>query len=335
MTINAFLDQWLEHAVSQNVRPQTARSYADVLDRYIRPGLGPRRIDELTPLAIQKHLRDLSEQVRIKKVKDPVTEEITEVEISLSPRTIRYAHSVLSAALKQAVKWRLLAHNPASHVESPHQPRREMQAMDQQDAAAFLGAIAGTKHEALFALALVTGMRPGEYLGLRWTDVDLTPGAARVSVQRTLVWEGKEWRLDEPKTSPSRRTIPIPDSVVELLCKHRVAQAEQRLQNARSWEDHGFVFTNEIGQPLERHNLLHRHFKPALKRAGLAATLRLYDLRHSAATLLLRAGINPKVASERLGHASVVMTLDTYSHVLPDMQREASDKMEELLFGSK
>ena len=114
-----------------------------------------------------------------------------------------------------------------------------------------------------------------------------------------------------------------------------VSQFEQRLRVGEAWEDNGLVFTNEIGQPLERHNLLKRHFKALLRAAGLPASLRLYDLRHSAATLLLTAGVHPKVASERHGHSSIVMTLDTYSRVQPDMQKEASDKMEELLFGKR
>jgi integrase len=173
-------------------------------------------------------------------------------------------------------------------------------------------------------------MRPGEYLALKWSDIDLDRGMA--TVQRTLVRAKEGWQFGEPKTSNARRTLPMPPTVTELLRQHRVSQLEQRLRVGDAWEDNGLVFNNEIGQPLERHNLLNRHFKPLLKAAGLPGSLRLYDLRHSAATLLLTAGIHPKVASERLGHSSIVMTLDTYSHVQPDMQKEASDKMEELLF---
>ncbi|MFI5166711.1 MAG: site-specific integrase [Thermoanaerobaculales bacterium] len=229
-------------------------------------------------------------------------------------------------------------------MEQPRQPRREMRALGKEEAARFLEALHGTEHEALFVLALATGMRPGEYLGLGWKDVDLEKGT--VTIQRTLVQiKGKwglrtsvgtkeRWSFGEPKTSRGRRTLPIPASVVDLLLQHRVHQLEQRLQVANVWEDHDLVFANEIGQPINRYNLVNRHFKPLVRKAGLAPTLRLYDLRHSAATLLLAAGIHPKVASERLGHASIVMTLDTYSHVLPDMQKEASDKMEELLFGN-
>jgi integrase len=206
-----------------------------------------------------------------------------------------------------------------------------MQALGKDQAAVFLEALHGTKHEVLFTLALATGMRPGEYLALKWSDIDLDRGM--VTVQRTLVRTKGGWQFGEPKTSKARRTLPIPPTVTKLLRQHRVSQLEQRLKVADAWEDNGLVFTNEIGQPLERHNLLSRHFKPLLGKAGLPKTLRLYDLRHSAATLLLTAGIHPKVASERLGHSSVVMTLDTYTHVQPNMQKEASDKMEELLFG--
>ena len=331
MTLNVYLDHWLEASVKQGVRTQTAESYRDVLDRYVRPGLGARRVDQLTALAIQRHLQALGERVTTRRVQDSATGKLKKVERRLSPRTIRYAYSVLSAALKQAVKWRIIPHNPATDVEVPRQPRREMQALGKDQAVEFLEAVRGTKHEVLFTLALATGMRPGEYLALKWSDIDLDRGM--VTVQRTLVRTKGGWHFGEPKTSRARRTLPIPSTVTAMFRQHRVSQLEQRMKVADAWEDNGLVFTNEIGQPLERHNLLNRHFKPLLKAAALPVTLRLYDLRHSAATLLLTAGIHPKVASERLGHSSIVMTLDTYSHVQPDMQKEASDKMEELLFG--
>jgi len=130
-----------------------------------------------------------------------------------------------------------------------------------------------------------------------------------------------------------RRAVPIPASVVEALRRHKSGQLQERLKLGGAWEQPDLVFTNEVGGFVGRSNLLQRQFRKALNAAGLPVTLRLYDLRHTAATLLLVAGVHPKVASERLGHASITMTLDTYSHVMPDMQREASDKMEELLFG--
>jgi integrase len=339
LTLNQFLDRWLD-SVKQSVRPQTAESYAYVLDRYVRPGLGGRRLEQVTALAIQGHFQTLAEQVFARRVHAPKPANPDEAadkdapayvtrEYTLSARTVRYAYSILSAALKQAVRWRILTFNPAADVDKVRQPRREMQALGADEAKRFLAAIEGTRFEALFKLAVFTGMRPGEYLALKWQDIDLKKGA--ITVQRTLVKTAAGYRFDEPKTDRSRRTVPIPASVVEALRRHKSEQLQQRLKLGGSWEQPDLVFTNEVGGFVGRSNLLQRQFRTALKVAGLPVTLRLYDLRHTAATLLLAAGVHPKVASERLGHASITMTLDTYSHVLPDMQREASDKMEELL----
>src|SRR5215216_4760731 len=153
-------------------------------------------------------------------------------------------------------------------------------------------------------------------------------------VQRTLVWRRKDggWYFAEPKTARSRRTIPLPSSLVRGMREHRRRQAEQRLKAGPKYQNHDLVFATAEGSPLMPRNLLSRHFKPTLKRAELPASIRLYDLRHSCATLLLSAGENPKVVSERLGHASVAMTLDVYSHVLPTMQQAAADRLERLLF---
>jgi integrase len=175
-------------------------------------------------------------------------------------------------------------------------------------------------------------MRPEEYLGLRWVDVDFVK--ATVVVKRALVWrtKGGGWYFTEPKTSRSRRTIPLPSSMIRCLVQHKRRQSEERLKLGSEWQDHDLVFTTGLGTPLNISNLTRKHFKPALERAGLPKTIRLYDLRHTCATLLLGAGENPKVVSERLGHASIILTLDVYSHVLPDMQRAATDKLENLLF---
>ncbi|HEV2826380.1 MAG TPA: site-specific integrase [Pyrinomonadaceae bacterium] len=163
-------------------------------------------------------------------------------------------------------------------------------------------------------------------------DVDMTK--ATVTVQRSLVWrtKGGGWYFTQPKTSRSRRTIPLPPSMAVALVEHKRRQSEERMKLGADWQDHGLVFTTPLGSPLNISNLTSKHFKPALRRAGLPTTVRLYDLRHTCATLLLCAGENPKVVSERLGHASIVLTLDVYSHVLPDMQRAATDKLENLLF---
>jgi integrase len=171
-------------------------------------------------------------------------------------------------------------------------------------------------------------MQPQEYLALKWSDIDLKKGTA--TVRRAIVWSQKKgvgWHFDEPKTSRSRRTIPLPASTVKALIEHRRRQGEERLRVGSEWQDHGLVFTTKFGSPIDIPTLTKQWFKPALSKAELPV-FRLYDLRHTHATLLLSNGENPKVASERLGHSTIVLTLDTYSHVLPDMQEEAARRIE-------
>jgi integrase len=251
----------------------------------------------------------------------------------LSARTVRYVHAVLRSSLKHAVRLRMLQANPAEVVELPRQERKEMKALSQEDATKFLAAAAADAYAVVFSFALATGMRPEEYLGLLWKDVDLVKGTA--TVQRTLVWrEGGGWYFGEPKTARSRRTIPLPPSVLKSLVEHRRRQLETRMLAGDSYQKNDLVFANTDGGPLHIRNLTNRHYKKILERAGLSKTFRLYDLRHSCATLLLSANEHPKVVSERLGHASITLTLDTYSHVLPSMQQAATEKLESLLWGT-
>jgi len=175
-------------------------------------------------------------------------------------------------------------------------------------------------------------MRPEEYLALKWSDVELGRGVA--IVRRALVWrKGGGWYFDEPKTSRSRRTVPLPVSLVKSLAAHKRKQSEARLKVGSLYQNNDLIFATGEGSPHNSRNLTNRHFRPILKRAGLSLDFRLYDLRHSCATLLLSVGENPKVVSERLGHASIVLTLDTYSHVLPTMQEDASQKLKRIMFG--
>jgi integrase len=174
-------------------------------------------------------------------------------------------------------------------------------------------------------------MRPEEYLGLQWKDIDFQNGT--VTVQRVVVWRSKiGWYFSEPKTPRSRRSIPIPGSIVNSIVEHKRRQLEERLKSGQMYQNNDLVFATSAGTPLLQRNIVRRHFKPILKRAGLSESLRLYDLRHSCATLLLAANENPKVVAERLGHASIRMTMDVYSHVLPSMQKAATDKLEAMLF---
>jgi integrase len=313
LSLNGFLDDWLASAAKPRVSERTYAEYAALLRRYVREPLGKIMLSDLRALQIQNLYSQMQER-------------------GLSARVVRYTHAVLSSALKQAVRWGMLHRNPAELVQLPKLNRKEMRAMSPEESSRFLAALENDRYAALFSLALSTGMRPEEYLGLRWSDVD--SAKATVTVQRALVWrtKGGGWYFTEPKTSRSRRTIPLPASMILALTEHKRHQSEERLRLGSEWQDNGLVFTTALGTPLNISNLTAKHFKPALKRAGLPKTIRLYDLRHSCATLLLSAGENPKVVSERLGHASITLTLDVYSHVLPDMQKAATDKLENILF---
>lgn len=191
-----------------------------------------------------------------------------------------------------------------------------------------LQAIEGDPLEALYLLALTTGMRQGELLSLKWADVDLEAGHVQV---RSSVRKGKEgFVFSEPKTSASRRQVALTMSAVAALYRHRACQLEQRMADGPLWQDNDLVFPDVFGMPFNGITLLRREFLPLLKRAGLPL-IRFHDLRHTAATLMLLKGAHPKIVSEMLGHASVSITLDLYSHVLPNMQREAAETMDQLL----
>lgn len=316
VTVNEYLDKWLLVAAKPRLKERTYEDYGQYLKRYIRPRIGKLKLSKLKPLDIQGIYTWMLEN-------------------KLSPRTVRFAHAILSSALKQAVKWQIIPSNPATMVDLPQNHRKEMKALSPKEAKQFLDAAKKDKWFVIFSLAISTGMRPEEYLGLQWKDIDLEKGTA--IVQRALVWKrkGGGWSLQEPKTSQSRRMIPLPTSVVSELKRHRKKQLEERIGLGAAYQNFDFVFATEIGTPILTSNLTRRHFKPILKDAELPENIRLYDLRHSCATLLLAAGENPKVVSERLGHATIVLTLDTYSHVLPSMQQSATAKLEDLLYSKK
>jgi len=206
-----------------------------------------------------------------------------------------------------------------------------MDVLNQDEVGAFLNVLQGERFATMLSFALATGCRPEEFYALQWKDVDFERGTA--IIRRALITHrtGGGWHFGEPKTKQSRRTIPLPVSTIRELRTHRRQQLEAKLKLGTAWSDFDLVFASEIGTPLNPPNVT-RAFKKALERAKIRTSIRLYDLRHTTATLLLQAGINPKVVSERLGHSTIVLTLDVYSHVLPNMQKEATAQLEEMIF---
>jgi integrase len=305
--VDEFLDHWLKTAVKPKVRAKTHRDYAAMLRRYIRPAIGARILASLSPLEIQA-----AYQVMIDR--------------KLSARTVRYAHAVLRAAIRQAIRWQLLLNDPTQGVELPREQCREMSVLTTEQARSFLRTASHSPQECIFAVALTTGMRPSEYLALCWRDIDWDRGT--ISVVRTLHRNEGQWTFADTKRVRSRRVVKLQMWVLDLLRKLKGGVGEAEAACDSVFAD--LIFTTTRGEPTSEEYLVKKHFKPLLREAGLP-NIRLYDLRHTSATLALTVGVAPKVVSEQLGHASAAFTLDTYSHVLPHMQEEAAAKMEAAL----
>ena len=307
----AFLTAWLEDVARPNLRPRVFVRYRELLTLHAIPTLGARPLAKVTP-------QDMQALYRVK------------LEEGLAPRTVGHLHRVLHRALADALRWGLVARNVCDAVKPPKVQAQEMRALSPNEARQLLTAAAGDPLQALYVVAVTVGLRQGELLGLKWADVDLDAG--RLQVRRSIARvNGQGWIEQEPKSAKSRRSVALTRLAVESLYRHRRRQLERRVK-ALAWEDNGFVFANEVGRPLTPQNLTQRSFLPLLERAGLPR-VRFHDLRHTAATLLLAQGVHPKVVQEMLGHSTVSLTLDVYSHVTPTLQSEAAEKMQAVLAG--
>ncbi len=307
-TTGAYLGEWLE-SVRPTLRPRTWARYEQIVRVHAAPAIGRIPLARLRPEDLQKLYSAL-------------------VAAGSAPATVLHVHAVLHRALRQAERWGAVGRNVATLVDRPRLVRHEMRTLSPEESRALLDAATADRVGALYVLALTSGMREGELLGLRWRDVDFDAGAVRV--RHTLQRTRAGLTLSEPKTAHSRRQVVLTRTALAALRRHRIAQAEERLRLGAAWEDLDLVFANEIGRPFEAANLVHRSFLPLLARAGLPR-VRFHDLRHSAATLLLGRGVHPKIVAEQLGHATIAITLDLYSHVTPTMQREAAATMDGLL----
>jgi integrase len=243
---------------------------------------------------------------------------------NLAASTVAKTHGIIHHALKDAMRDGLVSRNVADSVDPPKVHKRPMVTYTPEQVDKLLTAIEGHKHETLWTLALTSGMRLGELLSLKWGDVDLASGYLSVREGRTITAKG---RIDGPgKTDSARRRIKLTSDAVASLKAHRTRQLEQKLWLGAAWHDLDYVFPSEIGTAGDHSNVLHA-FHKVTDRARLPR-LRVHDLRHTAATLMLLKGVPAKVVSEMLGHASIAITLDLYSHVLPDMQDQAVAAME-------
>ena len=306
-TVATHLKSWLGGARA-HLRHRTWVRYEELARLHVLPALGAIPLGRLEPSDVKVMQQRM-------------------LEAGASPSSTRQARAVLHGALTEAVRWGFVARNVAGLVRPPQKPAHEMRTLTQPEVEALFAAAAGDRLEALWVLAATVGMRQGELLGLRWRYVDLDRGVLSVCGSLTRGPEGL--MITDPKTARSKRRVALPAIAVEALRRQRATQAGERLRAGAAWTDRDLVFSNEVGGPLTADKLLRARFRPLLRIAALPP-IRFHDLRHTAATRLLEQGVHPKVVSEMLGHASVAITLDIYSHVSPDMQRQAVSALDAL-----
>jgi integrase len=304
-----YLGEWLAH-VRGRVRTKTYEGYEALIRRYALPAIGDIPLLATTPLDLQHLYSSL----------------LSDTDHPISAGTVLNLHLVLTQAFGQAVRWGVLGSNPAAGAQPPRPRRAELAVVDAALAARILEAIAGHPLELPCAIAVATGMRRGEILGLRWADLDAEFKVAHI--KRSLQATRGGLMLESPKTPRSRRAVELPQFLVPHLERQREDQGRRRELLGTAWEQSDHVVDGGDGSPLHP-DALSGGWRRFLKKAGLPH-VRFHDLRHAHATLMLLQGVHPKVVSERLGHASVGITLDTYSHVLPAMQEEAVRAFDEL-----
>jgi integrase len=314
--VGQFLTHWLEDVHRQSIRPRTYERYEEIVRLHLAPGIGHHQLQKLSPQHLQSFYKEKLEE-------------------GLSTTTVISFHNVLHKALETAVRWNLIARNTCDLVSPPRRKRFEIQPLSIQQIQQFLAVARGHRQEALFILALATGMRRGELLALKWQDLDLEQGTVQVRRILTRIpskLPGRGYEEAEPKTDKGRRSIALPSFAAEALKQHHLRQLEARLKAGPAWQDHDYVFCTSIGTHLNPTRDVLDALKSLLEKAGLPE-IRFHDLRHSSATMLLGMKVHPKIVQELLGHSQIAITLDIYSHVLPTMQEEAMNKIDEALGG--
>jgi len=308
LTVKAFLTRWLEDAAQPSLRGTTYASYKGVVNGHLIPALGRIALVKLTAPDVLKYQK-------------------TKLVSGLSARTVTYHRAILRRALADAVKWELVYKNAAALASPPRAVRHEVSPFTPDEARTFLSKIPGNRLEALYVMAMGTGMRQGELLGLTWKCVNLDTGTATVKQQMQRV-NGK-LTLVEPKTAQSRRTVALPAIVVTALTAHRERQRFERKWAGSRWQDHGLVFTTTIGTPLDSANVTH-NFQKALSDAKIRKQ-RFHDLRHCAATLMLTQGADLRTIMDVLGHSTITLTANTYAHLTDATRRVAADMMDDVM----
>lgn len=307
-TLAEYFSEYLK-ANKTTIRPNTHFQYSQIVRQHILPMLGKIKLDELKPNIIQQLYSHKLDQ-------------------GISERSVLLIHAVLHKALRQAVMWGIIGWNPADGVIRPKKQHKEMKVLNDTQVRTLLLVAKGTPMHILLQIEITTGLRFGELLGLQWKDLNW--GNRQLQIQRQLNrLKSHGLTFSEPKTKAGRRTIVLGKSTISLLHDHWLLQQKMIIEFGDQWQDNDLIFPSETGTPADQSNVTKR-FKLLLIKAGLP-DIRFHDLRHTAATLMLLQGINPKIVQERLGHADISMTLNTYSHVLPSMQEDAAEKIDDIV----
>lgn len=309
VSVGEFLRQWLKDYAEVNTSPKTSEGYRSKIELYLIPKLGSLGLSKLTAQQINRLYADM-------------------ISKPLSTQTVLHTHRILKLALGHAVKWGILARNVCDAVDPPRVKRKEMVALDIPDIQRLLETAEPSPYKHVFFLALYTGLRRGELLGLRWSDVDLNHKTLSVN-QNAIRLKGNGIILTKPKTERSRRLVQLSSDAVMLLNVLKTQQKDQLEMAGIDWDERSLVFHNSDGTTLSPDTVSHA-FKKIVKQIGFP-NFRFHDLRHTHATIMLKEGVPPNVVSERLGHSSVSITMDIYSHVLPGMQEEAAKAFENAL----
>jgi integrase len=314
LTVGEYLERWLSDYSKPKNSGKTHERYQEIVTRHLTPALGATPLDKLHPLQIQRYYSHALESGRLNGAG------------GLAALTVVHHHRILHKALGQAVRWRLLPHNPCAAVEPPRPKHREKGVLDDDQIALLLRTARQGDYYIPILLAVSTGMRRGEVCALRWQDIDLDAG--KLTVSQSLEQTIGKVTFKAPKTARGRRVIDLPSWVVKELLRHKGEQAQRRLFVGPAYQDNGLIVARPDGSPMLPHGLTAAFRKLA---RGLGLSISLHDLRHTHASQLMREGVHIKVVSERLGHSKVGFTLDTYSHLLPTQQEDAARRIDAVL----
>ena len=310
LTFGEYLAKWLL-TITPNIRSSTLRQYTQVVRQYITPNLGKIKLVELKPYLIQQLYDKLIARGK-------------------GRRTVQVVHAVIHRSLNQAVKLGILDLNPDDSTSPPKTQEKEIRVLDQDQVHALLSVAKskGFHHFALYYVALVTGMRQGELLGLKWNDFDPERKTIKVTRQVQRV-QGGGFEFSPPKTKKGFRTIKLGGEAVNVLRRHYIAQLDYSSREGDKWQDHTLIFPSVVGTPINPPNLV-KAFRALLEKAGLPR-VRFHSLRHTAASLMLNNGVDVLVVSRRLGHSKPSITLDVYGHLIPSSQQKVADLMDNLI----